>query len=70
MTFAECSTSAKHTRWLKWNSFGAMLYEMLTGRRAFHGETAVETLNAILKEDPPEPDAAQRIAPALDRVVR
>jgi Tol biopolymer transport system component len=51
-------------------SFGAMLYEMLTGRRAFHGETAVETLNAILKEDPPEPDAAQRIAPVLDRVVR
>jgi serine/threonine protein kinase len=48
-------------------SFGAMLYEMLTGRRAFHGETAVETLNSILKEDPPEPDAAQRIAPALDR---
>jgi serine/threonine protein kinase len=51
-------------------SFGPMFYEMLTGRRAFHGETAVETLNAILKEDPPEPDAAQRIAPALDRVVR
>jgi Tol biopolymer transport system component len=51
-------------------SFGAMLYEMLTGRRAFHGETAVETMNSILKDDPPEPDAASRIGPALDRVVR
>ena len=33
-------------------SFGAVLYEMLTGRRAFHGDSAVETMNAILKEDP------------------
>src|SRR4030095_4265941 len=32
-------------------SFGAVLYEMLSGRRAFHGESAIETLNAILKED-------------------
>jgi hypothetical protein len=29
-------------------------YELLSGRRAFHGETAVETVRAILKEDPPE----------------
>ena len=34
-------------------SFGAVLYEMLTGRRAFRGESRVETMNAILKEDPP-----------------
>ena len=33
-------------------SFGVVLYEMLTGRRAFHGDSAVETMNAILKEDP------------------
>src|ERR671918_610996 len=33
-------------------SFGAVLYEMLTGRRAFRGDSAVETMNAILKEDP------------------
>ena len=35
-------------------SFGVILYELLSGRRAFHGETAVETMRAILKEDPPE----------------
>src|SRR5215813_8747833 len=35
-------------------SFGAILYEMLSGRRAFHGESAAETMSAILREDPPE----------------
>lgn len=35
-------------------SFGTILYEMLSGRRAFKGSTAVETLNAILKEEPPD----------------
>ena len=35
-------------------SFGAVLYEMLSGRRAFRRDTAVETMNAILKEEPPE----------------
>ncbi|MDQ2913090.1 MAG: protein kinase [Chloroflexota bacterium] len=34
-------------------SFGAILYEMLTGRRAFQRATAVETLTAILNEEPP-----------------
>ena len=34
-------------------SFGCILYEMLGGRRAFAGDSAVETLNAILKDDPP-----------------
>jgi len=34
-------------------SFGVVLYEMLTGQRPFAGSTAVETMNAILKEDPP-----------------
>ncbi|PYT06956.1 MAG: hypothetical protein DMF60_08145, partial [Acidobacteria bacterium] len=52
-------------------SFGAILYEMLTGRRAFHRESAVETLNSILKEDPPEfPETSRSIAPGLERVVR
>jgi Tol biopolymer transport system component/tRNA A-37 threonylcarbamoyl transferase component Bud32 len=51
-------------------SFGAVLYEMLCGQRAFHGDSAVETLNAILKEEPPELTATNRnIAPALERVV-
>ena len=39
-------------------SFGAVLYEMLTGKRAFSGESSVETMNAILKSDPPEIDPA------------
>ena len=34
-------------------SFGAILYEMLSGRRAFQRETAVETLSAIIREPPP-----------------
>ena len=34
-------------------SFGVMLHEMVTGKRAFRGPTTVETLNAILHEDPP-----------------
>ncbi|HEX7294925.1 MAG TPA: protein kinase, partial [Pyrinomonadaceae bacterium] len=51
-------------------SFGAVFYEMLSGRRAFHGESAVETLNAILKEDPPDLSATNpNIGPALERVV-
>jgi serine/threonine protein kinase/Tol biopolymer transport system component len=51
-------------------SFGAVLYEMLSGRRAFHGDSAVETLNAILKEEPPELTTTNRsITPALERVV-
>ena len=33
--------------------FGAVLYEMLTGQRAFHGDTPVQTLAAIIEEEPP-----------------
>ena len=51
-------------------SFGAILYEMLSGKRSFHGETSVEIMNAILKEDPPElTDIGRTIPPALDRIV-
>jgi eukaryotic-like serine/threonine-protein kinase len=51
-------------------SFGAVLYEMLSGRRAFRGASAVETLNAILKEDPPELSVTNRnLPPALERIV-
>jgi len=35
-------------------SFGAILYELIAGNRAFRGDTAVETMTAILKTDPPE----------------
>ena len=52
-------------------SFGAMLYEMLSGRRAFSRDTAAETMTAILRDDPPEfTDTGKAIPPALDRLVR
>jgi eukaryotic-like serine/threonine-protein kinase len=52
-------------------SFGAILYEMLSGRRAFHGDSAADTMSAILREDPPELSATNRsIPPAVDRIVR
>ena len=52
-------------------SFGALLYEMLTGVRAFRRDNAVETMNAILKEDPPEVSRTGRgISPGLARLVR
>ena len=51
-------------------SFGAILYEMLSGRRAFHGESTAETMSAILKEDPPElSDTNKNVSPALERLV-
>ena len=52
-------------------SFGAILYEMLSGRRAFHGDSAADTMSAILKEDPPDLSVTnQTIPPALERIVR
>ncbi len=52
-------------------SFGAVLYEMLTGRRAFRGDSAIETMSAILKEDPPELSETNRnVPPGLERIVR
>jgi serine/threonine protein kinase/roadblock/LC7 domain-containing protein len=52
-------------------AFGAVLYEMLSGKRAFRRDTAVETMTAVLKEDPPELlDPVRAVSPALDRIVR
>src|ERR1700722_5905235 len=52
-------------------SFGAILYEMISGRRAFRGETSVETMSAILKEDPPDLTETNRtVPPAMERMVR
>jgi serine/threonine-protein kinase len=52
-------------------SFGAVLYEMLTGRRAFRRDTAIETMNAVLKEEPPGlAGSAPGVLLALERVVR
>ena len=52
-------------------AFGAVLYEMLTGERAFRGETAADTMSAILSKEPPDLDTARlAISPSLDRIVR
>jgi Tol biopolymer transport system component len=52
-------------------SFGAILYEMLSGRRAFRGASSVETLHAILRDEPPDLGPANTdVPPALDRIVR
>jgi Tol biopolymer transport system component len=52
-------------------AFGCVLFEMLTGRRAFKGDSAIETMNAILKEEPPDPDVSgAKIPPELERLVR
>lgn len=50
-------------------SFGAVLYEMLSGRRAFRGESAVDTLSAILREDPADMSGNGNITPAVGRLV-
>ena len=52
-------------------SFGAVLYEMLSGKQAFRGDTAVEAMNSVLKVEPAEFDLEQaKVPPALDRIVR
>ena len=52
-------------------SFGVILYEMLRGRRTFTGDSAIEVMNAILKDEPEElPETDMKISPALERIVR
>src|SRR5215472_2893021 len=52
-------------------AFGAVLYEMLSGLRAFRRDTPADSMTAVLKEDPPEmSDATHPVSPALDRIVR
>lgn len=52
-------------------SLGTIFYEMLSGTRAFRGGSAVETMNAILKEDPPELSrTTQNVSPAIERIVQ
>jgi len=51
-------------------AFGAILYEMLSGKRAFQGETSADTLSAILTREPPElSDTALNVSPAMIRIV-
>jgi serine/threonine protein kinase/Tol biopolymer transport system component len=52
-------------------AFGAILYEMLTGKRSFRKPTSAETMSAILNEEPPPvSQAVPGIPPALQRVVQ
>src|SRR5208282_295575 len=52
-------------------SFGCVLYEMITGRRAFEGKSQLSVFTAILEKDPEPVSVSQPLAPAmLDRVVR
>jgi eukaryotic-like serine/threonine-protein kinase len=51
-------------------AFGAILYEMLTGKRAFQGSTSADTMSAILNEEPPAiSQIVQSIPLGLQRVV-
>lgn len=52
-------------------AFGAIVYEMLTGARAFKRSSSIETLSAILKEDPPDlTDSHPSVPPPLERLMR
>jgi eukaryotic-like serine/threonine-protein kinase len=52
-------------------SFGTILYEMLSGKRAFKRATAADTMSAILKEEPPElSESGRSVSISLDHVVR
>jgi eukaryotic-like serine/threonine-protein kinase len=52
-------------------SMGAILYEMLAGRRAFRGETEVDTITAVLLENPPEINLEQaRVPVSFRQIVR
>ncbi len=52
-------------------SLGAILYELLSGSRAFKRQTVADTMAAIMNEEPPElTQSGRNISPALDRVVK
>jgi len=51
-------------------SFGCILYEIVTGERAFHRSNAIETLAAILHNKPEAPSRRRHeLSPSLDRVI-
>ena len=52
-------------------TLGAILHEMLSGKRAFRGDTAADTMSAILREDPPDLSETNKgVPPGLERVAR
>jgi len=51
-------------------SFGAVLYEMLTGRRAFGRDSRIKTLAAVLNEEPkPASSVSEAVPPELERIL-
>jgi TolB-like protein len=46
-------------------SFGAVLYEMISGRRAFNGDSVLQVMSAVMRDEPKPLDAL----PALERIV-
>jgi Tol biopolymer transport system component/tRNA A-37 threonylcarbamoyl transferase component Bud32 len=51
-------------------AFGAVLYEMLTGKRAFEGKSQISVASAILEKDPESiSTVGQQISPALEHVI-
>src|SRR5207342_1056536 len=52
-------------------AFGVILYELLSGQKAFGRPTAADTMSAILKDEPSElSESGRKIPPALDRIVK
>jgi hypothetical protein len=51
-------------------SFGAVLYEMVTGRRAFEGDSSIAILTAVLRDEPkPIAEIAPEVPPQMERIV-
>jgi eukaryotic-like serine/threonine-protein kinase len=52
-------------------AFGVILFEMLSGQRPFRGTSAIEVMNAILKDEPPElSETKPKTSPQLEKLVR
>ncbi len=52
-------------------AFGAVMYELLSSKRAFRGDSAIETMSAILREEPAELlQSVTGVPPSLERIVR
>src|SRR5512145_491658 len=51
-------------------TLGSILWEMLCGTKPFRGDSSVETMHAILKEEPPEWPAEVGLPPGLERILR
>jgi serine/threonine protein kinase len=52
-------------------AFGTILYEMLSGQKAFRGDSAADTITAILTKEPPDLSQTNKeVHPGLDRIVR